>query len=435
VNDLDAPPALETPYRTPEPNSPITLYSGRLRLIQDAGTEEGSGTVELVWLPNPKLVFSVPSLVFGTSQLDECTLELVERGWSCSAGVTSRGSGGARGMIDPGIHASGAVGPSGSSIVNEVRFHVPNFLEKLRGAPLARRDGNGWYSGRTVMKLGEWSVVVDAVEPGVEERLNKVGGIAFTHVVSMRRENGAPFDASGMEDFISRLERALSFCLGRWTGATLLSGYDSGGQLIWEDWRLPWVQQSERGFSWFPSYYSEGVLEKFLSGYLAACSDPVVADSLGYCVHWYVEANASAAALETSMILILMGLELLAWLELVNRGGLDRDVFERTSAGSKIRKYLNAKGIASSGVAADMPDLEKYIRSEANCPDWLEGLTRIRNRTVHPPKTAFRKYPIDLLEQGWRFALYLLERSIMAEANYHGYAHKRIEPTWPEVIV
>lgn len=134
--------------------------------------------------------------------------------------------------------------------------------------------------------------------------------------------------------------------------------------------------------------------------------------------------------------MVLIALELLAWLELVNRRGMKRKVFERLEASVKIRQYLVAKGIPSRRSATEMPDLDTYVQAELGCADWLEGLTRIRNRTVHPPKTInIKRYSFPVLEQAWRYSVYLLERANLAEAGYRGYARDRVQAGWPQVII
>lgn len=58
--------------------------------------------------------------------------------------------------------------------------------------------------------------------------------------------------------------------------------------------------------------------------------------------------------------------------------------------------------------------------------DALEAASRIRNRTVHPPKGTFVDYSIELREQAWRYVVYLLERAILAEVGYRGPITERL---------
>lgn len=434
MSETTHPPGTATAYRTAEPNAPLLLYTGRVRIVHGSEVVEGDGTVGLTWLPSPRLGFSVPSAVH-LGHLDDCKLELVDRGWTCDAAVTHRGSGGVKGVVDRGgTGACGSVNGSTNGPVSQLRFHLVNFLEE-GGAPLARRDGKGWYSGRGSMTIGPWRLTIDATEPGIQKLLQVAGGFAITHVAACERADSAPFAPSAAEEFTELLDRALSFCAGRWTGCSLVTGHSSTGLAVWEDWRLPWLSPYEQDSSWFPDYHYENAIETFLKGFFAASADSDVRQSLSYCVHWYIEANACKSGLEGALIMVLIALELLAWLELVNRGGMNRQVFERKEASTKIRQYLNAKGIPSSRGATEMPDLEAYVRTEQECTDWLEGVTRIRNRTVHPPKKAFKEYPVDVLEQAWRYSVHLLERSILAEAGYRGYMRDRVQDLWPQVTV
>ncbi len=91
------------------------------------------------------------------------------------------------------------------------------------------------------------------------------------------------------------------------------------------------------------------------------------------------------------------------------------------------------KGVPFSSTS--LPALEAFITDpQSPCVDGVEAVTRIRNRTVHPPSgSAFREFPIDLLEQAWRLCVFLLERSILAELQYDGPMLERLG--WTEIVV
>ncbi len=120
----------------------------------------------------------------------------------------------------------------------------------------------------------------------------------------------------------------------------------------------------------------------------------------------------------------LVALELLSWLGLVVRGGGDPLAFEKERAHNKVREYLTAQGIALG--ADSLRDLVAFVKDNG-CADGLEAVTRIRNRTVHPPKGQFASYSIELREQAWRYVLNLLERAILAECGYRGPIMERLD--------
>jgi hypothetical protein len=431
TTDDDLPRPIEARYCTPEPNVPVLLYEGRLRIVQGSDAVEGDGTIKARWLPQTKIAFIIPSIVFGFGRFDECTVELVDRGWSCKGTIESRGYGGLRGIVDRaegGVRSGG--GPSGVRVA-EVRAHVPNFL-RIRGEPLARPNGNGWYNGRRRVEVAPWRLTLDELESKPGEALKETGGIALTHALACQRIDSAAFAPDEVDEFIELLDTVLSFCAGLWTGGTLATGHDATGALVWEHWRLPWLSSYEQRRTWFPSYYVENVFETIVPAFAKASADPVVKRVLRTCLHWYLEANACHAGLEGSIVMALTALELLAWDELVNRGTTTPDSFDHEAAFSKIRRYLTAKGIPFATVPTELLAVDAFAKTEG-CADGVEVLTRIRNRTVHPPKGSFKDFPFPVLEQAWRYAICLVERSILAEVGYKGHMTERLG--WTDIVI
>lgn len=52
---------------------------------------------------------------------------------------------------------------------------------------------------------------------------------------------------------------------------------------------------------------------------------------------------------------------------------------------------------------------------------------------MHPPKGKFVDYSIELREEGWRYAVYLLERAILAEIGYRGHITERLG--WTDLVL
>ena len=426
VDEDTHPPPTEPRHAMLEPNANIPLYEGRMRVAGSEGTE-GHGTVFLRWLPTPRIEFEIPSVrLFGT--FGDCKLELLDVGRSCDAAVTSRGNGGLKGLVD----RVGRV-PGANPRVDRLQLHIPNF-RRTRGEPLSHPNGDGWFSGRIRVEVQEWRLTLDKMAPKMHEALNATGGFGFTHVLVCERRDGAQFDPASADDFLHVLDAGLSFCLGRWTGCVLGTGYASG-TVVWEDWRLPWLSSHGSNSTWFVDYPGSAV-EGLLPAFVRAFEDPVRGRALRNCVHWYIEANAGHGGLEGAIIMALVALELLAWLEFVNGGGESPDDFDREPAHSKIRRYLAAKGIALQfPTDADLVDLVPFT-SANHLADGVEAVTRIRNRSVHPPKkTGFEDYSIELREQAWRYSLHLLERAILAEVGYKGHMHDRTRRGWPCIVV
>ena len=417
----NAPRAAETPYRTPEPNANIPLYKGRIRLRQGERVVEGAGAVDLRWLPTPVFQFVIPD----GGRLDlapsDCELELPDRRWSGRGAIVSLGKDGVRGFVDRAEGMAGVV-EEGSSRLAQLRLHVPNFHETY-GRPLSRTNEKGWYGGRWVFDVEPWRLTCDKLDAGIHEALKTAGGYALTHVVACERIDGAPYEPAAAKDLLRFLDVALSFCLGRWTGCALATGYGASGVLSWEQWRLPWIVPHSYEHSWFPQLPPVNTLQAFVPGFMRACEEPAGKKALYSCVHWYVEANAGHGGLEGAIVMALTALELLSWLGLVVRGGDSAKAFGKASAHAKIRQYLLGKAIPLD--ITPLPELRAFVAKQS-CVDGLEAISRIRNRTVHPPKKNFVDYPMPLLEESWRYAVYLLERAILAESGFHGLITERL---------
>jgi hypothetical protein len=186
MSDSDkAPFALETPYRTPEPNATIPLYQGRIRVRRGSEAAEADGSVELSWLPTPRLSFTIPSVTNLRFGLEDCDLELPDRGWSGRGAIVGLGYGGVRGQVD---HVGGGLG-GGSPVVAQLRLHLSNF-RRTRGSPLRNADGNGSHADRTTFKGVPWRITIDELDPDLHVALRRSGGYALTHVLACERIDG-----------------------------------------------------------------------------------------------------------------------------------------------------------------------------------------------------------------------------------------------------
>ncbi len=357
---------------------------------------------------------TIPGAVSG-GFLGDAAIELVDRGWVGAGFVFSQGNGGLMMNINRGATSMRGWHVQGRSSVDALEVHVPNFH--------MRRDDD------QDIVANNWRIAWRHIRPSPGEALKQSGGYAFTHVASLERSDGQPFDPEEALALLSRIDRALSFALGRWTCASLAVGRDRAGTVLWENWRLLTVDPCGFAHSWYPPDIPSTPLKCLLPGFLAAFEDDITETALRSCVHWYVEANA--AALEAAITMTMIGFELLAWLELVSRRQcMASENFERLPASDKVRTYLSFKGIGIAIQPGELPQFEALIASENDCPDGVVALTRIRNRTVHPPRRGtFTSYPLETLEQTWRYGLGLLEQSLLVESGYRGWIHDRVAST------
>lgn len=428
MKGADVPPATLPGYDMTAPNAAVRLYSGRVRVTQGAQNIEADGTVRVRWQPTLDVEFVIPSVVRLFS-LDQCALELAELGVTCDGTISSTGGGGLKGYVDrrnpPRIE---------SGKVKSLRLHVPNFVD---GHGEAIAHAGGWYAGRIRFDVAPWAFTIDKLPGNAHAQLSEAGGYIFTHVLVCERDDGAEFDPASLSALLPLLDRALSFCAGRWTGGMLAVGHDAAGVRVHETWRMPWITSFQRNGAWLDRLDADGALATFVPAYVAACrADATTERALNNCIHWYIEANAGNGGLEGAIVMTLMALELLSWLELVNRRGEDAQRFERRPLHDNLRNYLTGMKVPFAvPVDSNLTALSEFVERE-ELEDGVEALARLRNRTVHPPKQGeFREYPFELLEQAWRYGLFVLERSLLAQFGYRGRMHERIRAGWPVVEV
>ena len=118
-------------------------------------------------------------------------------------------------------------------------FNLPNWHGPEPLTSATDDGGRCWWSGRWVTEIGGWRITVD-VRPDhqrVWTDLDKVDVYMMTHVMELRRIDGARFTPDDAEPLLEALHIGVSFALGRWAAPMLPVGEDADGTIVWEDWR------------------------------------------------------------------------------------------------------------------------------------------------------------------------------------------------------
>src|SRR5438477_606441 len=76
-----------------------------------------------------------------------------------------------------------------------------------------------WLGPRWVTEAGGWRITIDARHDHrrIWAELQRTGVYAMTHVMEIRRADGADFTAHEAEPLLEALYIGVSFALGRWT--------------------------------------------------------------------------------------------------------------------------------------------------------------------------------------------------------------------------
>ncbi len=380
-------PALIPIYKTQEPNLPILLYQGLLEITQGDSIHKGEGSVILEWLPNPsiKFKFSAQEQFSYYLNIGEAYLKLLEIDSSAEILILSVPI-----IVDENLEITGCLNQpmvlSSNQDLSSVVFHLTNF-HKFIGTQVSRK--NHICSDRLVLEAGGWRICIDNVEnlTDVINSLKSKGGYTITHVGKLERSDKKLFTPKEAEEVLECLHWFISLCRGFRISPILLVGHNSSGKKIWEKWHddqliSPWKKVN----SWFidsTTLNAQSINELF-AGFLTLWQTNTWNDSIRLAIHWYLESNAQAGAVQGSIILLQAAFELLAVTLLVEHKGIfTEQEFNKYKAADKLR-YL----LAECGISPEIPStltnlLQAANPKELNWSDGVQALTETRNALIH----------------------------------------------------
>jgi hypothetical protein len=305
--------------------------------------------------------------------------------------------------------------------VNTVLFHVPNFRYLLGSAVCYPSQRSAL--GRFVLTGEGWNVTVDA-RNDIRDCLSVLddnSGYAMTHVGRLEKDDGTSFDTRDATRILEGLWWFLSFVQGRWTGPLLPVGFDATGRRVWECWHAKKVAPWSFHQTWVDDHHPEQPAELF-PGFLRRWLDSDWNQVVRLAIHWYIEANAQAGAIEGAIVLCQSAFELLAWSIIVDdTGQMSAGEFDRLSAADKISHLLSW-----AGVPVAIPTSQSALQALALAKGWADApvsLTRIRNPITHPSRRnrdRFQDYPPSARTEAWNLGLWLLEMCILRLCDYKG---------------
>jgi hypothetical protein len=189
--------ALESPYRTTTPNQTLLIYSGEMIIKQDLTVVKGQGSLELRWLPNPRLTFSLRTKDFSTHEICHGDAQLIysskERYREVPICIQN--------IVRSDTHSLGGRAypiefKDKEADLSSVTFHVTNFIG-YRGKNIQRLQGsiiNNWL-GPIELETQEWIILVDKVQnfDNLNKQLRLEGGYAVTHICQLKRPSDQTF--------------------------------------------------------------------------------------------------------------------------------------------------------------------------------------------------------------------------------------------------
>lgn len=405
------PPTLGPAYSVVEHNQPITLYKGCLEISQRGVVVKGNGTACFAWFPYPQVKFELtdhnPS-----SEVDpgEASLSFPELGASASA-LISRAN-----IIFPGRSKRNQISGhlvepvvigSGQDLAY-VQFHLTNF--------------HNFCGGKVAFEARDWKITINQLETTGKsvESLKSQGGYAITHVGKIEQSSGEAFEANEeCNKFLEGLAGFLSFVRGFRISPLLLVGYGKSDNRVWQKWNPADADSFRKVRSWFPTRDAQELAEVF-PGFMNWWQD--WGESAELALHWYLESDAKAGAVEGAIILEQTALELLAWVLFVEKECIvSKEGFDKLPASDRLRLLLSRFGI-SSDVPSSLTELTQFMKDKQN--NWVDGphaLTDIRNGLIHPKKRQriLKSSPLARIEAR-ELSRWYLELALLRLSNYQG---------------
>lgn len=428
MNPAHAPGRLTPVYTTPGPSDPIRLYAGPVGIRQGAYAGVGDGTIELIWrVLGPEVRLDVPALRPTDSlRPEECTLTAGpvqgDVPASLSAVQVSGGTGGT---------ALGVSGYPRRNIVTGtdqpvagVLFHVVNFWPFLNARP--DPAPSDYDAGRVAFEGGGWRVTLRKVEGlhRLHERVQHESGYGISHVGRAERVDGSLFSRGDAHQLFHALHAFLSFARGMWSPSILFVGLDAAGKPVWEDWTTRQASPGRGVMSWFPVHDPE-CLGGIFPGFMDRWQSPAAREILEVAVHWYVEANQAAGAIEGSVILAQTGLERLAYYVMVHDRRLlrEQDFSGALPAAERLRRLFNEFGLPLPIGVASRTHILRALAASRGWTDAPQTLVQLRNCIVHPDQKNLRSlqaFPPDARREAWLLCLWYYEVVLLKWFGYAG---------------
>jgi hypothetical protein len=411
-------PAISPVYPFNEPGEPIVLYDGP---VGELGPHDVPGVVELSCTPDLGVVWRIEDDPKVGVPSDSVTL-LLRR-----PNGDARLSGTWRGVVDG--WSNGAVIGNTDARLQRIVAHWFNLPDLLGPIALSSRgeDGEVEWLGRSQIHVGGWTLILD-VRPDharVWKHLHKARVYVMTHVIEIRRADGAAFTTAEAEPLLTALHVGVSFALGRWAAPMLPVGLDGAGNVVWEEWRAYHCDPARAISSgwWYERQHAS--LADFLRLAIPAFSDPNRLPALRLQMMCGIAAMNDRGFVEQRVMMAAAGLEHVMWQTLVRDGGMGEDEY-RDRPAHELLRYVLAKAQIPTDIDAELlPVMARFVTEErtrqGRALDGPEVVTQIRNRLVHPKGAQDLVYRMEgLIVEVWLLVSHYLVLLILHSLGYQG---------------
>ena len=241
------------------------------------------------------------------------------------------------------------------------------------------------FVGQFIFDHDNWHIVLSTLDNcyDLEELLESEGGYGVTHICKIERLDNTTFTLEEVYQIIEAFSYYLSFVRGIWIAPLLVSGFDSEGNQLLEEWRKPIIQADswQQGYHWAYLDSTKDIVVPF-AGFMKKWQDPTWKEVTQNAIQWYIESLKHFNGYNTSIILLQAALEKVAWTFLKVNECVTSDGFNGLKVSGQIRLLLKFLDI-------HLEPIEEYIEihkkaKELNWNDSIIAIVEIRNSIVHP---------------------------------------------------
>jgi hypothetical protein len=407
-------------YPFNEPGQSIVLYDGPIGGLTENDTP---GVVELSCVPDLHVVWRVEGGPVTTVPSGSAVTLLLRR----PDGETHVP--GMRRGIEDGWSNGAAIGNGDVPLKRIIAhwFNLPDFHGPI-ALPTTTGTGERWWPGRWETVIEGWKLTID-VRPDharVWRDLHQAHVYVMTHVMEIRRADGATFTAAEAEPLLAALHVGVSFALGRWAAPMLPVGEGGTGEVVWEDWRVPHCDPA-RNTS--PGWWHERQhvsLADFLGRVIKVFTDADRRPALRLQLMFGISAVNDRGFVEQRIMMGTAGLEHIMWQTLVLDGGMtEREYRWGREAHDLLRTVLTDAQVPTDIDVQRLPVTARFVAEEwvrqGKVLDGPDVVTQVRNRLVHPKGAQEQVYRLDgLVAEVWLLTRHYLVLLILHSLGYQG---------------
>lgn len=285
--------------------------------------------------------------------------------------------------------------------------------------------GSVEWSGRHVLQLGSWKCRIDA-RPNLAEvfRSAKTDYLSVnTHLMEVRRADGALFSSSEVAAFLVGLQFGMSFALSRWTAPVLPVGFTDRGEAVWSSWASWHIDPPMMGSGrWWVSHRPQD-LWSFLEVWVSRWDVADERHHLSFLVSSALAAG-EGVFVEQRLMTSLAAIEKLSWITEVSCDVLTEETWRRKGAPWRIRRMLRRARIPIEISTERTPLLAQYANDFQLC-DGAKVIAEIRDRLTHPKRTEDLYDRPGLLAEASRLARKYLDLLLLHYVGYEGQVSDR----------